>query len=222
MLCSECIARLGPETWVGCRRCGGELPTEKLISDRCPRCEKSQLWFDTVIVLGNYHAGLKDVVVRMKRPAHETLAVATGRLLAHRRQRELADLDVDFVVPIPMHWTRWLARGVNSPELVGSCLSRQLRVPMRRRVLARRRNTAPQKDLQPAERFRNLEGAFRVRRGVNLRDARVLLVDDILTTGATCSEAAKMLRQAGAAMVAVAVVARAQGARRHETEKRSR
>jgi ComF family protein len=209
MLCSDCIAHLGPETWVGCRRCGGELPSEKLVADRCPRCEKSPLRFDTVVVLGNYHAGLKDVVVRMKRPSYETLITAMGRLLAYRRERELAGLNVDLIVPIPMHWTRWLARGVNSPELVAECLSSRLRVPLRRHVLVRRRRTSLQRDLRPAERFRNLEGAFRVRRGVDVRDARVLLVDDILTTGATCSEAAKMLRQAGAAMVAVAVVARA-------------
>jgi ComF family protein len=221
MLCCDCITRLAPEVWVGCQRCGGEIASEKLVAARCPSCEKSRLWFDTVTVLGSYHAGLKDVMVRMKRPAYEALTIAMGRLLAHRRQRNLVDLDVDLIVPIPMHWTRWLARGINSPELVGGCLSHLLRVPLRRRTLARRRNTAPQKDLPPAERFRNLEGAFRIRRGNNLRGARVLLVDDILTTGATCSEAAKMLKQAGAATVAVAVVARAQGAK-HQNNPRPR
>ncbi len=137
--------------------------------------------------------------------AHRAFAAQTQV----ERPQLMVDLEADFLLPIPMHWTRWLARGVNSPELVASCLSRVLRVPVRRRILARRRRTAPQRDLSPAARFRNLAGAFRVRRRAKLRGARVLLVDDILTTGATCSEAAKMLKQAGAAMVAVAVVARA-------------
>ena len=63
--------------------------------------------------------------------------------------------------------------------------------------------------LSPIRRFENVQGAFRVRRPGAVQGARVLLVDDVLTTGATCSEAAKMLKEAGAAMVAVAVVARA-------------
>ncbi len=82
---------------------------------------------------------------------------------------------------------------------------------MRTAILVRRRNTLPQAGLAPLRRFENVRGAFRVRRPNAVKDARVLLVDDVLTTGATCSEAADVLKQAGAAMVAVAVVARAEG-----------
>ena len=71
------------------------------------------------------------------------------------------------------------------------------------------RNMIPQKGLRLRDRFRNVKGAFGVRRGYALAGARVLLVDDILTTGATCSAAAEVLKEAGAARVAVAVVARA-------------
>ena len=79
--------------------------------------------------------------------------------------------------------------------------------------MRRRRYTSPQKDLLPRERFRNVLGAFGLRRAQRerWRDARVLLVDDIMTTGATCSEVARLLKQAGAAAVAVAVIARADG-----------
>ena len=80
---------------------------------------------------------------------------------------------------------------------------------MRRGVLVRCRNTKLQSSLPRSKRFLNMRGAFRVRRPDLVVGARVLLVDDTLTTGATCSEAAKMLKRAGAAMVAVAVVARA-------------
>jgi predicted amidophosphoribosyltransferase len=81
------------------------------------------------------------------------------------------------------------------------------------RLLIRKRNTLPQKELPPRERFKNLRGAFRIRKRMlpHLGGSRVVLVDDILTTGATCSEAARVLKQAGAAAVAVAVVARALG-----------
>jgi ComF family protein len=123
----------------------------------------------------------------------------------------LADLGGELIVPVPMFWARRLARGTNSPEIVADCLGRSLGVPVGRRVLCRCRNTMPQAGLLPRERFRNVRGAFRVRAGYHLDGRRVLLVDDILTTGATCSEAAKVLKQAGATLVAAVVVARAQG-----------
>lgn len=82
---------------------------------------------------------------------------------------------------------------------------------MKRGVLIRSRNTLPQAELTPQRRFQNVQGAFHVRRPAAVKNARILLVDDVLTTGATCSEAAKMLKQAGASLVAVAVVAKAQG-----------
>jgi ComF family protein len=147
----------------------------------------------------------------MKRPSHGALSVAMGRLLAQRRRERLIEVQADVVIPIPMFWRRRLGRGTNSPEVLASCLGKSLGIPVRRRVLVRHRNTLPQADLSPSRRFQNVRGAFRVRRGDALKDARVLIVDDVLTTGATCSEAAKMLKQAGAAWVAVAVVARAQG-----------
>jgi ComF family protein len=179
--------------------------------DRCPRCKKLALRFDTVVPLGSYHAGLRDIILRMKRPTHNALSVAMGRLLADRRRERLVELESDIVVPVPMFWARRFKRGTNNTEVLADCLARSLGIPARRRVLIRHRHTLPQADLSPTRRFENVRGAFRVRRPDVVKDARVLLVDDVLTTGATCSEAAKVLKQAGAAWVAVAVVARAQG-----------
>lgn len=149
-------------------------------------------------------------MLRMKRPRGQPLSAAMARLLALRRGPQLAELGADLIVPVPMHWARRLGRGVNGPETLAECLARLLGIPVRRRVLSRSRNTLPQASLRRSERFRNVRGAFRVRAGYHLEGRRVLLVDDILTTGATCSEAAKTLKQAGATMVAAAVVARAE------------
>ena len=211
LLCAECLARLGPETWFGCRRCGGAVDAGEGQPAHCPLCKNVPLRFDAAVTLGSYHAGLRAVILCMKRPAHDGLSTAMGRLMARRRRHELESIRADVVVPIPMFWTRRLGRGTNSPELLAGCLGSALNIPVRRRLLVRCRNTLPQAELPPSQRFRNMRGAFRVRRGAGVENARVLLVDDVLTTGATCSEAAKMLKQAGASMVAVAVVARAQG-----------
>jgi ComF family protein len=145
----------------------------------------------------------------MKHGAGEPLSAAMGDLLVAKRRGMLAAVEADVVVHIPMYWGRRLVRGTNSPEILARRLARRLGIPWESRLLVRRRNTLVQPDLPPRERFRNIQGAFRVDKGYDLGGARVLLVDDVLTTGATCSEAAKWLKQAGAAHVAVAVLARA-------------
>ena len=209
--CADCLARLAPLAWHGCQRCGAEVIGGGAAPACCLHCQGVPLRFEAAVILGSYHAGLGDLVLRMKRPLHNGLSLAIGRLLAERRREELLGLGASIVIPIPMFWARWLRRGINNPDVLAGCVGQSLGIPVRRRVLIKHRNTLPQAHLPPSRRFENVRGAFRVRDAPVIRDARVLLVDDVLTTGATCSEAAKTLKQAGAASVAVAVVARAQG-----------
>jgi ComF family protein len=212
MICPQCVQLIAPELPACCRRCGAVLPDEMEPSERCPACRGYALKFDAVYPLGRYDGPLRDVVLRTKRISGEVLSLAVGRMLAARQGDKLAAFGPQAIVPIPMHWRRRLWRGMNSPELLAECLGRKLCIPVVR-MLSRRRYTSPQKDLLPRERFSNVRGAFAVRRWHRSRwkDARVLLIDDILTTGATCSEAAGLLKRAGAAAVAVAVVAKADG-----------
>ncbi len=188
------------------------VPADFLPALSCPACKDFPLKFDTVYPLGRYEGAMREFVLKTKRLSSEAVSLAIGRLLAQRLGEELARFRPDAVLPIPMHWGKRLLRGVNSPDLLADCLGKKLGVPVVR-SLVRCRYTGPQKDLLPRERFRNVRDAFRLRRSDRRRwpDARLLLVDDILTTGATCSEAARLLKQSGATAVAVAVVARADG-----------
>jgi ComF family protein len=222
-LCAPCLARLVPAAWNGCPRCGSRLSqteTTDLVSRKppesggCQVCKDAAPNFDRLIALGGYDEELRDAVLRMKRPTQDAIALAMGRLLAARCQELLAEARPNLIIPIPMHWARRLRRGGNSPEVLAGCLAKAFGAPARRNVLVRRRHTAPQWPLTPQERHANLRGAFRLRRPAAVKGARVLLVDDILTTGATCNEAARLLKQAGAATVAVAIVARASAANR--------
>jgi len=210
-ICAEYCRRLVPEKWIGCRHCGGAIFGDGESREHCSLCKHPPLLFDTVVTIGGYKDNLRDAILRMKHPQQENLSLAMGRLLGQKRFSELDELEAEMIVPIPMYWTRRLRRGTNSAELLARCLGRKLGLPVRRRLLVRCKNTTPQSELSAKKRFSNMRGAFRVRRPQQLKGARVLLVDDVLTTGATCSEAAVVLKKAGAAMVAVAVVARAQG-----------
>ena len=110
-----------------------------------------------------------------------------------------------------MHWRRRWQRGYNQSEALARGLAASLGLPLRSRWLRRIRNTPSQVHQSPTARRENVRGAFRAARGVRLDGLCILLVDDVVTTGATSSEAAKALRKAGARRVVVAALTRAQG-----------
>ena len=114
---------------------------------------------------------------------------------------------VDVVVPVPLHWSRYLQRGYNQAAAIAKPLAAELGLPVVR-GLRRRRPTPPQTRLSRSSRQSNLRRAFTVRRSVLEVGARVLLVDDVVTTGATLVTAAACLRQAGASTVTVVTAAR--------------
>jgi ComF family protein len=169
------------------------------------------LKFGHALTLGSYDAAIRDVVLRMKHWRQDSLSQAVAELLAETLDPQLAMWPIDVVVAVPMHWRRRIVRSTNSPELVAETIAKRLQRPLSRRSLKRTRATRPQGTLSPRERRKNVRDAFRLARGSDWRGANVLLVDDILTTGATCSEIARVLKSAGAAEVNVVVVARAQG-----------
>lgn len=208
-LCTPCQSQLR-ELHPACRRCGSQLPAPAA-GDDCPQCHDLPLRFTGVTRLGRYEGSLRLAVLRIKKPHERALAVALGDLLADAVAAQPQEQNLDVIVPIPMHWTRRAWRGSNSAETIASRLAERLRLPLAPELLARRRRTAPQASLSPGRRRANVRGAFRARPHADLVGARVLLVDDILTTGATLNEAGKTLTKAGAAVVSVAVLARAEG-----------
>jgi len=209
LLCEACRGLLAGRMWPSCRRCGALADEPPVVAAQCcPRCRGQAYHFDGAVPLGPYRDELRRVVLRMKRRTGDHLASALGDLYADRRGEELAPFRADVVVPIPMHWSRYVLRGTNSPEIMAARISRRLGVPFERALLVRHRMTQPQADLSPTKRFENVRGAFRLGRGYDIRGARILLIDDIMTTGATCSEAAKVLKKSGAEAVFVGVAAR--------------
>lgn len=217
LLCSLCRAKLAVPR-AACKRCGAEdkslvaAPVGSEAGDvngSCRHCRDAQFAFDAVMALGNYHDELRSVVLRIKLPAGEALANTMGRLLACHCRAALEQFAPTAILAVPMHWTRRIARGTNNPELLAAAVGKVLGVRVVWRGLVRRRRTVHQNELLPEHRAKNVLGAFRVGQGRHFHRDRVLLVDDVLTTGSTAHEAAGAVRRAGAAAVAIAVLARA-------------
>lgn len=207
-LCDFCRTELTSDACPTCLRCSGTVGPYADLTGGCPLCRGSRFHFDRAVRLGPYDGRLREAVLRLKHDSGEPLAEELGGLLATVRKESLTAFRSDAVVPVPLHWWRRLARGYNQSETVARTLADGLGLPCRPTWLVRTRPTPTQRAQSAAARWENVRGAFRVRRGAAVRDARVLLVDDVLTTGATADAAATALRQAGAAQVVVAVLAR--------------
>lgn len=211
-MCGTCVKRIPWIEGPACRTCGAPIPPVGNAGQACPRCSGERLHFDRVLALGVYEGFFRDLIVRTKQRSEAALTLALGQMLAARVAADAAAPTPDVVVPVPMHWLRRIRRGVNGPDLVAECLSRRLRVPLAPRLLRCARHVPPQTSVARSNRRENVRDAYAKRSTYRLRAAHVLLVDDVLTTGATGSEAARVLKQSGAAQVSVAVLARAIGA----------
>jgi ComF family protein len=175
----------------------------------CDDCREGSLGFDRIWVWSDYVGEIRAAVLRMKHAHDDPLTAAIGRLLVERFSEPLRKWGPDVVTCVPMHWSRRWVRGTNSAEILAEILAAGIKAPLAAGVVSRRRRTQPQAGLAPTERFNNVRGAFRLQKGASFDGARVLLVDDVLTTGATCGEVCRLLRRAGAMQMAGVVVARA-------------
>lgn len=207
-LCTECLAQIPTPAWPRCRRCAAEVPPYPGPVDTCPRCIADKVRFDATICLGHYEGLLRDLILRMKTDWKEQWGRIFAHLMGERHGQEIRDLHADAVVPIPMtFWHRWRRR-TNGPAVIARALSRQFHLPMFGQLLKRTSAAGPQRGLSRSARFRNVRGGYRVRSGYHLDAPHILLIDDVMTTGATCSEAARLLKRRGAARVTVLVIAR--------------
>ncbi|MDZ4820679.1 MAG: phosphoribosyltransferase family protein [Planctomycetota bacterium] len=209
MLCEPCTVKLLADRLPKCDRCASSITELDAGAPDCIRCRKEKYQFERVLALGRYQDALREAVLKTKYPTEEPLTRALGTLLVERFGLQLRAWQPDVFVPIPMHWTRRLKRRGNSPDVLAEILAKQLNIALGNGALVRRRRTQPHRELSFRERKANMRDAFSVAAGCDFRDARVVLVDDILTTGTTCNVAARTLKKAGAAEVMVVVVARA-------------
>ena len=203
-LCPECLEDL-PWLNSGCVRCGLPLPATSggLL---CGRCQQQAPGFDRTLAAFHYQPPIDYLVKRLKFSGELALCPFFSHLLAERVSAQAAPLP-DLILPVPLHHTRLHERGFNQSTELARRLGRSLDIQVDNRLCTRTRSTHPQSLLPRAGRRKNMRGAFRVNRLPAA--SRVAIIDDVMTTGLTCCELARTLKQAGAEHVEVWVVARA-------------
>ncbi|MBD8525844.1 ComF family protein [Pseudomarimonas arenosa] len=203
--CPPCLTEL---PWLGraCQRCALPLPAAEP-SALCGRCLRRTPPQRSALALFLYADPIDRLLARLKFSADLAAGAGLATQLQALLDQRLSPTDLDLLLPLPLHAQRWRERGYNqSAELLRGCAS-AWRARLAPELLTRNRASAPQSDLNAGQRRRNVRGVFSASERVAGR--RVLLVDDVITTGSTLSEATRTLLAAGAAEVHWLALARA-------------
>jgi ComF family protein len=181
-------------------RCGGCLT-------RAPRFSSARAWacYPREDITED---PLRQVVQKFKYGRKVSLGKPLGRLMARGCQEYLNQRQVDLIIPVPLHPKRLRWRGFNQSVLLARQVSREYGLPMDPFIVVRHKETSPQTQLSEEERRKNVRGAFSLR-SAGLQGKRVLLVDDVYTSGATVNECSRVLKQGGAKEIHVLTLARA-------------
>jgi ComF family protein len=201
-LCKPCADSL-PYLEVTCPRCA--LPLASSGPSLCGACQKKPPAFDAAFALFHYQEPIRHLIHALKFTARYAGARLLGALLAERLAGR-NDLP-EAIIPVPLHAGRYRERGFNQAIEIARTAARRLEIPLDLRACRRIRATAAQAQLPAKERRKNLRRAFAARPDLSHR--HVAILDDVVTTGTTVNELAKVLRQAGAERIEIWACARA-------------
>ncbi len=184
-----------------CKTCGAPVPVG---ADTCGKCLSAKPVYTHLAVCASFSGTLRTALHHYKFYDRTDLA-ASFALMLGTRLRKLNLTDFQAVVPVPLSKERLRQRGYNQSELIARLVAKEFGVPCLPNALAREKNTQQQATLHKGQRRKNIRGAFVLRDADSLRGTRVLLVDDIFTTGATMREAARMLSASAESVIACAI-----------------
>ncbi len=205
-LCNACRDLIRPLQKPCCPRCALPYPAETGTGHFCQSClQEKTIKFNSVTAAGPYEGLLRDAIHRFKYRNDINLDRPLGCLLA--REIVKTAQPADLVIPVPLHKTKLRQRGYNQSALLARQIAKQLQWPYASDLLIRTRPDPPQKELAARDRTKNVKNAFTLQR--QLAGERILLVDDVMTTGATARECSRTLISSGATAVDVAVLGRA-------------
>ena len=198
LICPDCLKKVSFVQEPTCLCCGKEIASEEI--EYCYDCSHHTRSFAGGFALAVYDPVMRGSIRRFKNGGRMEYADWYVEAIWQRYGGQLQGLDIDAVVPVPLHRSRRNERGYNQAELLAGRLAKKLRVPVLPKALARTRKTTAQKYLGGRERQKNLEAVFAVGRQ-SVVGKTILLVDDIYTTGSTAEACTRVLLTAGAQAV---------------------
>ena len=211
LVCLGCWSRIKKNPPPFCLCCGRHLGPPDTVPDKniCPGCIKSRPHFDRAFSPCLYEGALKELIHEFKYKGKDYL----GRTLSRLMIEFIGEYDlpigcVDAVIPVPLHKTKMREREFNQAEVLGRCIASAFNKKLLEGALKRHRYTRAQVELTGQDsRLNNVKGSFSLSEKSDIIGKNILLIDDVLTTGATSSEAACTLKSAGAGMVFVLTLA---------------
>jgi len=207
-VCLKCWADIKRNLPPFCSSCGRQLDKKNLYKNICPACLKTKLHFDRAFSPCVYTGVIKNLIHEFKYKNKDYLGALLSKLMIEFIKEYNLPMDyLDFIIPVPLHKSRLREREFNQAQILSEHIAAEFKKGLLTDVLLRQRKTQTQTQLESNERFLNVRGSFAVTKWEAIKGKNLLLIDDVLTTGATSSEAALSLKNAGANIVFVLTLA---------------
>ena len=208
LVCGSCLNKIKKNIPPFCVSCGRHLEKKEIHKNICPSCRKTNLHFDRAFSPCVYTGPIKELIHAFKYKNKEHLGEPLSKIMIeYIKEYNLPMEYLDFIVPIPLSKAKLREREFNQAHILGKHIAEEFKKDLLNDALLRHRHTKTQTGLEPFERFTNVRGSFSVAQHINLSGKNLLIIDDVLTTGATASEAAHALKNAGANIVFVLTLA---------------
>ncbi|MCL5287751.1 MAG: ComF family protein [Acidobacteria bacterium] len=210
-ICVACLDSFAPLAGPACQKCGRPFVSAVAMATAqplCHLCRREVYRFDLARSFAAYNDAMVRAIVLLKYHEVTPLGAWFAARLAEMVARDPQAFAADVVVPVPLHATRLRERGYNQAELIARPLAKRLGLPLRTVLLVRTKPRPSKLKLTRKERWQTVRGAYAMRGDTKIDKLRVLLVDDVFTTGATLDACAQVLRKAGASRVVGLTVAR--------------
>ncbi len=208
LVCSQCWEKIEKNLPPFCASCGRRLDKLSVAKNICSSCLKFRFHFDRAFSPCTYTGTIKKLIHEFKYSGKDYLGEPFGRLMnKFIKDYRLPIEYLDFIIPVPLHKIRLREREFNQAQVLSEQVAKEFNKKVLPDVLVRSRPTRTQTELTFEERRKNVERSFTVNNPELIKDTNLLLIDDVLTTGATSSEAAKALKDSGARIILVMTLA---------------
>lgn len=208
LVCRECWMKIKKNLPPFCHHCGRHLEKSKFIKNVCISCLKRPLHFDRAFSVAQYEGALKELIHKFKYEGKDYLGPTLSRLMIEFIKEYNLPLDyLDLIIPIPLHKTRLREREFNQAQILSNYIASEFKKTVLNNNLIRHSYTKTQTELEMDERILNVKDSFLIIDKKAIKDKNILLVDDVLTTGATASWASYTLKNAGCNIVFVLTLA---------------